>query len=524
MVMGLLSNDRLAFGPLKPIVLRGSPDEDASYVFSSHATLSLSKPEKIANISVSLVSTSFVYFPEGIGARASKTTFEKTLSKQTLILLKEKTAFSAGVHTLPFTFIVPNSLVDTIEDEYGRVRHMVELQVGRTSKASLLNPWRISKPVLVLRTFLSNSLLLNHSVQDLSQTFDRKLTSADVTTMVDVAAVSPGDLFTIRFTIQPHQKHVRLESIEATVTESRRYAVSSLGAWRTTSDTFPLRYLYATPLVDSSLASFSPLASNMEALFNNKQVAALDLVDTFAYRITFATPTCKNNIHHTTRFEDILFRHRLDIQLTLSYLNDDGIRECVTLATPSSLEGTQPTTASHHQQPTTASSATATADLLTTVDSGSSSITSSPSQTWQSVLHKLRKGKSGNTYDNGRHYEKMAISTPIHVFNCRLKEDYGSLPSYFETGVVKPQFTTIMPATETTKTTALSPPPSPPALKTSKMHQIATPIDQRQYHAYLCECYFEFCQLMEVASHQSGHPASSLERIPSIPPPDYYVD
>ncbi|CAO3599646.1 unnamed protein product [Absidia cylindrospora] len=510
MVMGLLSNNRLVFGPLKPIVLRGSPDEDASYVFSSHATLSLSKPEKIVNISVSLVSTSFVYFPEGMGARASKTTFEKTLSKQTLILLKEKTAFPAGVHTFPFTFIVPNSLVDTIEDEYGRVRHMVELQVGRTSKTSILNPWRISKPVLVL-------------LQDLSQTFDRKLTSADVTTMVDVAAVSPGDLFTIRFTIQPHRKHVQLESIETTVTESRRYSVPSLGAWRTTSDTFPLRYLYATPLIDSSLASFSPLASTMEALFNNKQVAALDLVDTFAYRITFATPTCKSNIHHTTRFEDILFRHRLDIQLTLSYLNDDGIREYVTSTTPPSLEGTPSANASHHhQQLITASSTTATPDLLTTttIDSGSSS----PSPTWQSVLHKLRKGKSGNTFDNGRHYEKMAISTPIHVFNCRLKEDYGSLPSYFETGVVKPQFTTIMPAAETTKTTALSPPPSPPASKTSKVRQIATPLDQHQYHAYLCECYYEFCQLMETASHQSNHPASSLERIPSIPPPDYYVD
>ncbi|KAI8333629.1 hypothetical protein BC941DRAFT_504601 [Chlamydoabsidia padenii] len=40
--------------------------------------------------------------------------------------------------------------------------------------------------------------------------------------MVDVAAFSPGDLFTILFTIQPHQKYVRLKSIEATVTESRR--------------------------------------------------------------------------------------------------------------------------------------------------------------------------------------------------------------------------------------------------------------------------------------------------------------
>ncbi|KAI8081460.1 uncharacterized protein BX664DRAFT_194304 [Halteromyces radiatus] len=438
--MGLLSNDRLSFGPFKPIVLRGSPEEDASTVFTSHVTLTLAKPEKLSSIIVTLRSISLVYFPEGIGARASRTTFEKTLNKQSLTLLEQKTEFSIGEHRFPFTFIVPNSLVDTIEDEFGRVRHVVEVTVNRKNKKSILNQWKLSKPVLVLRTFLSNSLLLNHTVQDLSQTFDRHLTAADVTIMVDVAVFSPGDLFTLLFTIQPHQKHVRLEHIEATVTESRRYAVSELKAWRTTSDTFLLRYLDATSLTDlpsSTSSSYSSTSSSSNtdlAMIFDRQGSGLDLMDTFSYRVTFATPTCKSNIHHTTHYDDISFRHRLDIRLTVSYLEESGERVHIDLNSPT-VSSSSPTTTS------------------STITSSGAIVSSSPTssaQAWQNVLLKLRKGRPGK-YDedqHGRQYEKVVVSTPIHVFDCRLKEDYGSLPSYFETGLVKPRFTTIMP-TET---------------------------------------------------------------------------
>ncbi|KAI8333628.1 hypothetical protein BC941DRAFT_380083 [Chlamydoabsidia padenii] len=531
--MGLLSNDRLAFGPLKPIVLRGSPGEDTSYVFTSHATLSLSKPEKVSCISVSLVSTSFVYFPEGIGARAAKTTFENPIGKQTLMLLKEKTILPAGVHTFPFTFIIPNSLVDTIEDEYGRVRHMVELQVGRSSKASILNPWRLSKPVLVLRSFLSNSLLLNHAVQDLSHTFERHLTFADATIMVDVAAFSPGDLFTILFTIQPHQKYVRLESIEATVTESRRYAVPSLGAWRTTSNTFDLQYLAATPLIDSSLSPSSTLVANMGSIFNNtnskQDNLGLDLTDTYAYRIIFATPTCRNNIHHTTHFKDILFRHRLDIQLTLSYLDDNEESQVhKTFNTTTLVNGSSNNNNNNNNNKAIMEFGYDISQHDTTEATGSSvptPSTATTSQAWQNVLLKLKKGKQGgnntNRSDNERRYEKISITTPIHVFDCRLKEDYGSLPSYFETGPVKPRFTTIMPT--------VSLPPSPPGSNKKERNgkEFNQQVKEPQHHAYLCECYMDFCQLMEMghsSSLQGDHVMTTLERIPSKPPPDYCLD
>lgn len=63
--MKLLSNDKLSFGSFKPIVLRGSPKENASSVFTSEVILSLSKPEKIASIVIHFKSTSITFWPEG---------------------------------------------------------------------------------------------------------------------------------------------------------------------------------------------------------------------------------------------------------------------------------------------------------------------------------------------------------------------------------------------------------------------------------------------------------------------------
>jgi hypothetical protein len=118
----------------------------------------------------------------------------------------------------------------------------------------------------------------------------------------------------------------------------------------------------------------------------------------------------------------------------------------------------------------------------------------------------------------------MAITTPIHVFDCRLKEDYGSLPSYFETGLVKPQFTTIMPSTITSPTTSKK-----GRNENDNSLQQHTNEDEQphHYHAYLCECYAEFCQLMGSKSTYTPddhHAPTTLDRIPSRPPPEYCVD
>ncbi|KAI9299713.1 hypothetical protein BJ944DRAFT_44749, partial [Cunninghamella echinulata] len=439
------------------------------------------------------------------------------------------------IHRFPFTFIIPNSYIDTIDDEFAKVRHIVEAVVTRTGK-TILNQYRISKPVLILRTYMCNSLLVNNSIQDLSQTFEKHFTTGDIEIMVEAAAFSSGDIFYLNIIVQPQRKHGRLEYIGCHVTESRRYSVSEMGAWRTDSETFPLYFAHATPLStfmgSSSSSTASPStfsAEDMDQIFD-KQKPGVELTDVFAYRVGFATPTCKENFHHTSYYNEILFRHRLHIHITLSYSDEEK---------------------QHNTTTTLINDNNNTSDYFTEGSSSSSNTTTPSSPSWQTVLSKLRKGKLNNGKNNsnnneeeeGRIYEKMDVETPMTIFDCRLKEDYGHLPSYFETGTVKPSFTTTMPMD---------------LLSTAKEKELQANSnnndgeDQQQqldYHkkkkkeedkkpsskskskssipyAYLCECYYEFCQLMEINTKNNHETTiisddASLQKIPSIPPPDY---
>lgn len=65
MQLGLLSHCHLAFDPLKPIILRGLPTEDESTLFAGNVVLTLTKPTKILNVSVTLKSGIVTYWPEG---------------------------------------------------------------------------------------------------------------------------------------------------------------------------------------------------------------------------------------------------------------------------------------------------------------------------------------------------------------------------------------------------------------------------------------------------------------------------
>lgn len=65
MQLGILSQCHLAFDPLKPIILRGLPTEDESTLFAGNVVLTLPRPTKILNVSVTLKSEIMTYWPEG---------------------------------------------------------------------------------------------------------------------------------------------------------------------------------------------------------------------------------------------------------------------------------------------------------------------------------------------------------------------------------------------------------------------------------------------------------------------------
>ncbi|KAG1445556.1 hypothetical protein G6F46_004011 [Rhizopus delemar] len=564
MHLGLLSQERLSFDPIKPLILRGPPTEVASSVFTGTVVLSLTRSTKIAGITVTFKSVATTYWPEGIGARGTRLTHEKVLSEESVQILEAKKnefiKLTAGIHRFPFAFIVPNSIVETIEDVYGRVRHTVDARVSlfESGIQQMLNNWHASKPVLVLRAYMSDSLLTNNSLQDLSRTYEKQLPAADVQLVVERAAFSSGDLFFLRLILEPHRKKVRLEHMELSVIENRRYNVAEARANRTDTEIFHLAFLKSVKLVEGS-ESISEGEGDLRSVFV-KNGKGVDLTDTIAYRITFATPTCMRNIHHTTYYKDILFRHYLNITLTISFIDDEASFSRPIFSTNSSTSsfgdessGTSIQTAcannsnnstSIEQQVAETTSALVTPPPVafsphTDIHARQSMMINNNSENAGVIQHmnnlnanpiqqstwlsKLRK--STNQKENGtqviRKRETIRLETPITVFDCRLKEDYGRLPSYSELNVTSANL-----GHGDDKNKLLQ-----EMMEQDLMLQCMPDSDEQipssEPQPQLCSCYFKFRRQMEMASQfqlfstSKNNSNETLERIPSIPPPDY---
>ncbi|KAI8083401.1 uncharacterized protein B0P05DRAFT_537150 [Gilbertella persicaria] len=532
MQLGLLSHGHLAFDPFKPIILRGLPTEDASTLFAGNVVLSLSKSTKISNVSVTLKSQIVTYWPEGIGTRGTKLTAEKSLGEQTVEILTPGAnkdsllILPAGTHRFSFAFVIPNSTVATIEDTFGRVRHTVEAEVQRPG-IMMLSSWRVTKPVMILRTYMSNSLLTNNSLANLSRTFEKHTVYGDIEVLIEAAAFSSGELFYIRLIIEPQLKHTRLEHMEVSVTETRRYCVPEFRAWRNDQVTFPMPFAGSVRLAE--FGEVDVTTEQLAPIFDKNQ-NGIDLVHDFAHRLAFFAPTCEQNIHHTTYIKEIQFRHRLEINLTLSYLDNEGNRQFLSrngsANSVESIGSTQvpepvrmgtltPPPAAHFPNVRLAGSlspppsprrnnlALQTTNAVFT--SGTQPTNNNSNGSWSDMLLRLHKTKTEK--DNDKSKETIMLDTPITVFDCRLKEDYGKLPSYFELGV--------KPSLKTDK-------------KSSKIKVTTTTMDKpSQPHPYLCSCYYAFCREMELASEalylstESAPAIPLLDRIPSIPPPDY---
>ncbi|KAI9303063.1 hypothetical protein BJ944DRAFT_289676 [Cunninghamella echinulata] len=589
MHLGLLSSERLSFDPLKPIILSGQSNEESSVVFSGNVVLSLGKATKVSSIHVTLKSVATTYWPEGIGARGTRLSYDKILNEQTTTIFKadqEKKGYTqlpAGIHKYLFTFVIPNSTVETVEDVYGRVKHSVEARVISPG-ISLLNSWHISKSVLVLRTYLSNALLTNNSLPNLSRTFEKSLPGIDLQAMVEQAAFSSGDLFHIRLMLQPQMKRVKIEQLELYVIEHRRYCVPEMRAVRTDQQRFFFSFLSATNLDDEQQQEHEDalmINKQWSALFNKSGPTSMDVHDTLNYRLTFATPTCVRNFHHSTSYKDISFKHHLAIHAVVSYPEPASMP----------VSPNPSTTINHSPSSAVASSSsinTTTTNTLTDEDfpSSSSSSSSSPStptisrrssmirshsdqnivhansdqqhqapsshhHTGSKWLNKLRKQHHRSDKDiqeNHSHQpimerkqESIKFEIPITVYDCRLKEDFGRLPSYSEIIPIPNMTTSHHPSFSSEKdgpsgsssgninssqrmpmTPDTSPPTSPSSSRRNSCNIEA--------HVFLCPCYFAFRRQVERAANVqlvSPPPPSlsvddnGLERIPSKPPPQY---
>lgn len=546
MHLSLLSPERLSFDPIKPLILRGPPTEDSSTVFTGTVILSLTRSTKITGITATFKSVATTYWPEGIGARGTRLSHENNLSEEKVQILEAKKnefiKLSAGTHRFSFAFIVPNSIVETIEDVFGRVKHTIDAKVTlfESGIQQILNNWHASKPVLVLRAYMSDSLLTNNSLQDLSRTYEKQLPAADIQLVVERAAFSSGDLFFLKMILEPHRKRVRLEHMEISITENRRYSVAEARANRTDSETFFLSFLKSVKLVEGGEDE-----ADLRPVFV-KNGKGVDLRDTIAYRVTFSTPTCMRNIHHTTYYKDILFRHHLCITLTLSFIDEDA-RPILSTNSSTSSFGDEPSLfqkSGQFNDTIEQQAADATSSLVAppppaaflpqnetqgrqtlinenaTVIQPMSNINTNPvhQSTW---LSKLRKPT--NQRENGaqvvRKRETIRLETPITIFDCRLKEDYGRLPSYSELNVTS----NLTHGDDKSKMLQ-------EIMEQDLMLQCRPDSDEQmpstEPQPQLCPCYFKFRRQMEMASQfqlftNNNNNTGTLERIPSIPPPDY---
>ncbi|KAI8991492.1 hypothetical protein BDF20DRAFT_844958 [Mycotypha africana] len=664
MHLGLLSHGHLAFDPLKPVILRGGPNEDASTLFAGNLVLTLSKPTKISNVTVTLRGQVVTYWPEGIGARGTKLTAEKSLGEQTLQILTSNDDTSvlllpAGTHRFSFAFVIPNSTVATIEDTFGRVRHTIEAEVQRPGIV-MLSSWRITKNVMILRTYMSNSLLTNNSLTTLSRTFEKHMAFGDIEIVIEAAAFSSGDLFYIRMIVQPHVKHTRIEHMEVNVTETRKYSVPEMRAWRHDSTTYSMPFAGSVRLaefgeVDNTTEQLKPIFCDNPTSTDSKTVnkkQGIELMHDFAHRLAFFAPTCQQNIRHTTYIREIQFKHHIEINLTFSYVTEEGNRQffnnlhssttddivnmteiadqvadipgSATASTTSSItpaiedlnlhspvmaSGTlTPPPAAYVQghsrnaidsppafenknsvglispdmsngsysrsvrnssisQPTAGAVASdpPLITLRTNTDRTSNSSASNSSRdphlqsrfsfqqpnqqsrqsqqhlpqehlqtyhntsSWSDLLLRLNKTKIEQDASNShRRKETITLDTPITVFDCRLKEDYGRLPSYFELGV-KPsvQQQQALNANNKKKSKLYYSQNNNSGHRQQQLSAATMDKPDSRPHPFLCDCYYAFCKEMEMASQalylstENAPAMPLLDRIPSIPPPDY---
>ncbi|KAI9027337.1 hypothetical protein CLU79DRAFT_741450 [Phycomyces nitens] len=307
-------------------ILRGPPTDPGTHVLRGEVELVLSKPIHACDVMVQLAGRSYMLWPEGLGPRG-KVYHEKTIHEQNLILqtlpLDQSVMIPAGLNRWPFEFLLPNRLVETIEDERAKVYYYVNATVHRNGLGTNI---RCRRNIMLLRTLSSSDAsLISYALQSPSIVVDRKFDTCDATICIDKSIASSGTQFPISVILAPHLKHVHLESISIILTERRVYQLPEFNAYRKESHDYKLQLTSVTNLDDPSLAlgglvpcSDVPLGHLRRALAAKN--AHIPLSNPFQHRFVFTLPNCLT-LNHTTFFSEMKFDHNLRIHIELSVPN-----------------------------------------------------------------------------------------------------------------------------------------------------------------------------------------------------------
>ncbi|KAI9027484.1 hypothetical protein CLU79DRAFT_811675 [Phycomyces nitens] len=333
-------NRQLSIALAEPVViLRGNPRDPVTNVLRGEVELVLTKPTPVSTITIQFVGQSRMLWPEGsrhfigIGSRGMKLMHEKKIYEQELVLMsaqddQNKQVLGVGLHRWPFEFLLPNNLVDTIEDETAKTNYSLQVLAIRPNAHKL----RCRRNVLVLRTMTSSDAALeSHSLQSLSTTTTRHMDLCDVSLCIETSVASSGTPFPISLVINPNTKQVHLESFSVILTERRVYRLPEYDARRTEENDFKVKLGTASSMIDPSLALEAVSLDQLRRAVSTKNAHIEIGANSFQYRFMFTLPNCVD-VNHSTDFYEILIRHRLRIQIELK--NGDGDLRQVYLEVP----------------------------------------------------------------------------------------------------------------------------------------------------------------------------------------------
>lgn len=361
------------------VLLRGPPSDPTTQVLRGEVELLLSRPMTACQVKITLTGKSNMIWPEGLGHLTStKIYHEKTILDQNIILDSrpdDNQILPAGLNRWPFEFLIPNGMVETIEDEMAQVYYYVSATVQRPGLGT--PNLKCRRNILLLRTLApSDEALTTHALPTTSIVAERRTEACDATIYIEKSIVSSGTQFPISIVLSTQMKNVQLQSMNIVLTEKRSYQVPEYQAKRAELVDFKLQLASVNDMADIEQmkqamvpTSDIPLSQIRRAL--TAKNARIPLGSTpFQYKFLFTLPNCLS-INHTTYFKEMNFLHHLKIDIELSV-------------------------------PCSASS------------SGT--------------------GQDGDYDMNGNAIERTHIhlETPITLLDCRLKEDFTTLPTYQE--------------------------------------------------------------------------------------------
>ncbi|KAI8991934.1 hypothetical protein BDF20DRAFT_904320 [Mycotypha africana] len=273
---------------------------------------------------VKLVGKSNMLWPEGLGSRGAKVYHEKTILEQNIILDRREDDFvlPAGLNRWPFEFLLPNSIVETIEDEMAQVYYYISATVQRPG-LSIAN-LRTRRNILLLRTLSpSDDVIASNSLPVISIVAERKTDACDATIYIEKSIVSSGTQFPISIVLTTQMKHVSLESINVTLTERRIYQVPEYNAKRAELHDYKLQLNSVTDMTDSEQMEEALVPSSDISLQQLRRALSAKNAhialgsNPFQYKFTFTLPNCLT-MNHTTYFKEMNFQHHLKIDIELS--------------------------------------------------------------------------------------------------------------------------------------------------------------------------------------------------------------